>query len=105
MSRFVCFVGAIVLGTTMLVGCGGDVPKVQTYEVKNNSGLDQAKRLLQAYSQGQPVGSESTDYGRIVEEVKKTDPQKAAILEKGFSELPKAGAALPEKAKALLQQL
>jgi len=105
MHRFARVIGASLLTATVLAGCGGDVPKVQTYEVTNNSGLEQAKRLLQQYAQGQPVGSESTDYPQIVEQVRQTDPQKAVMLEKGFAELLRAGPALPEKAKALLQQL
>ena len=98
--------GALLMALAVLPGCGSsDLPAVKTYEVKIPTGLEQAKRLLEQYAQGQPLGSEVTNYPQILEEVKKTDPQKAAVLEKGFADLQQAGPALRAKAQALLQQL
>jgi hypothetical protein len=64
-----------------------------------------AKQLLQQYADGAPLGSEVTSYPQIVAQVKKDDPQKAALLEQGLADLHRAGAGRVKKAKALLKQL
>ena len=53
----------------------------------------------------EPMGSESTSFASIVENVRKTDPQKADILDKGLAELRQAKGDLPQKAKTLIGQL
>lgn len=97
--------GAAILAMAMLTGCNPSGVKVETYEIKTVSGIEQAKQLLQQYANGGPLGSEVTSYPQIVEQVKKDDPKKGEILEQGLAELQQAGANRAEKAKALLKQL
>ena len=99
-------VSAILLLTIPLIpvcGCGG--VKTEVIEVKAPSALDRAKTQLKSYADGQPMLSEASDFPNLVAEVKKTDPQKGEILEKGLAELTKPGVNLQEKAKELLGKL
>jgi hypothetical protein len=82
-------------------GCGGEPP----IEVQPQSGLERAKVILNDYVQGAPLGSEAMMFPEIVEEVRQTDPQKAAILEKGFADLQRAPGNRSAQASALLKQL
>ena len=95
-------VGMVVLALFGLWGCGSGGPPV---EVKPQSGLERAKVILNDYAQGAPMGSEAMTFPEIVEEVRQTDPPKAAILEKGFADLKRSPANLRAKARALLKQL
>ena len=87
-----------------LWGCGrgGKGPQA---EVNRQSGLERAKVILNDYAQGAPMGSEAMTFEEIVEEVRKTDPQKATILEKGFTDLKRSPGNLSGKARKLLEQL
>ncbi len=105
MMRMFRAMGALILAVAVLAGCNPSGVEVRTYQIKKASGLDQAKQLLQTYANGAPLGSEVTSYPQIIEQVKKDDPQKGELLEKGFAELQQAGAGCAEKAKALLKQL
>lgn len=89
-----------------LAGCGesGRV-KEESIEVAQNTPLDQAKKLLENYAKGQAIGSESTSFAGLVEGVRKTDAERADILEKGFADLQKPKANTVAKAKELLQKL
>jgi hypothetical protein len=84
-----------------LCGCGKEAP----VEVKPQSGLERARVILNDYIQGAPLGSEAMTFPEIVEEVRQTDPKKAAILEKGFADLQRSPNNLSGKARALLKQL
>ncbi len=96
--------GAVLLAAVACSGCKQDTPQVKTFQVKMATGVDQAKQLLQRYAEGAPLGSEVTSFTQIVDEVKKTDAQKADVLAKGFADLQKGGD-ISAKAKALLKQL
>jgi hypothetical protein len=103
------YVAGALLGASFvaaLTGCGapGHVEE-KTIEVKENSGLERAKGLLNNYAKGQPLGSETTSFPGIVEEVHRADPTRAAILEKGFADLQKPKANTVAKAKDILKQL
>src|SRR5215831_17800788 len=97
-------VGMIFVALLGLWGCGrgGKGPPV---EVKPQSGLERAKVILNDYAQGAPMGSEVETFPEIVEEVRRTDPQKAAILEKGFADLKRSPDNRRAKARELLKQL
>jgi hypothetical protein len=86
-----------------LWGCGRGGKGSQA-EVKQ-SGLERARVILNDYAQGAPMGSEAMTFKEIVEEVRKTDPQKATILEKGFADLERSPGNLSGKARKLLEQL
>jgi len=94
-------VGIIFMALLGLCGCGKDRP----VEVKPQSGLERAKGVLNDYASGAPLGSEVETFAEIVEEVRKTDPQKATILEKGFADLKRSPKDVGGKARALLKQL
>lgn len=96
--------GSALLAAVVCSGCNPGTPEVKTYQVKTASGIDQAKQLLERYANGSPLGSEVTSFPQIVSEVKKTDPQKADVLEKGLADLQKGGDTAA-KAKELLKQL
>ena len=95
-------VGTVFLALFGLCGCGPGGPPV---EVKPQSGLERAKVILNDYVQGAPLGSEAMMFQEIVEEVRQTDPQKAALLEKGFADLQRPGGNRSAKARELLKQL
>jgi hypothetical protein len=94
------------LGTVLSSGCSGQkTPEVKKYQVQMPTGVERAKQVLQNYANGAPVGSEATTFSEIVDEVKKTDAKKGALLEKGFAEIQQSQESPAEKAKALLEQL
>ena len=94
----------IFLALLGLWGCGrgGKGPQA---EVNRQSGLERAKVILNDYAQGAPMGSEVMTFEEIVEEVRKTDRQKATILEQGFADLKRSPANRSAKARELLKQL
>ena len=92
----------IFLAFLGLCGCGRSSPPVQ---VQPQSGLEQAKVILNDYASGVPMGSEAATFEDVVAEVRKTDQQKATILEKGFADLKRSKQNLRDKARALLKQL
>jgi len=93
MTLIVAFLG--------LCGCGKAPPVV----VQPQSGVERAKVILNDYANGLPMGSEGATYEEIVAEVRKTDPQKATILEKGFADLKRSPQNRSGTARALLKQL
>lgn len=106
MLRWLLAVCMIVAVGLPLTGCGGgDVPQRKTIEVPMPTGVERAKMLLQNYAKGQPLGSEVAMFPEIVEEAKKTSPDKAAILEKGFADLQANPARAQQIAQDLLKQL
>jgi hypothetical protein len=86
-----------------LWGCGGG--KGSQAKVKAQSGLERAKVILNDYAQGAPMGSEVMTFEEIVAEVRKADPQKATILEKGFADLKRYPGNRSVKARELLKKL
>ena len=95
-------VGTIVMALFGLWGCGGGKGPP---EVQPQSGLERAKAILNDYAQGVPMRSEAMTFDEIVEEVRRTDPRKATLLEKGFADLKRSPKNLSGKARALLKQL
>src|SRR4051794_25785906 len=95
-------VGIVFMALLAPCGCRSNSPPVN---VQPQSGLERAKGILNDYASGVPLGSEAATFEEIVAEVRKTDPQKATILEKGFADLKRSGQNLSGKARALLKQL
>lgn len=94
------------LAAGILTGCGlGTSTPTKTFKVEMPTGLNQAKLLLENYAKGKPLASEASTFPRIVEEVKKTDPQKADLLEKGFADIQKNPKQARATAAALLKKL
>lgn len=105
MFRSRCLFVALV-AALFAAGCGSSV-KEEVIEVKpSNDPLFQARATLQRYANGQPLSSEVTGFPAMVAEVRKSDPDRAEILEKGLDEIQKAPpAARPAIAKELLGKL
>jgi len=86
------------------LGCGA--PREEEIQIKGgNDPLANAKSILQSYANGQPPSSEVASYPKIVDDVRKTDPAKADILEKGFADLQRSKSGHASKAKELLKKL
>lgn len=106
MFRIHYLLAGLVL-TVLATGCGDERRKEEQIDVKTaNDPLHAPRSILQRYAAGQPLGSEATSFPHMVEEVRKVDPNRAAILEKGLEEIQKAApAARRGKAKELLAKL
>lgn len=104
LPRVFLLVGLVVLPGTL--GCGRSV-KEEAIEVKaSNDPLFEARAVLQRYAAGQPLSSEVTSFPYMVEQVRKVDPARAEVLEKGLAEIQKASpASRPARAKELLRKL
>lgn len=101
-----CLLLACLAWVTIVAGCSTGVPE-ETIEVKaSNDPLFQPRSILQRYADGQALGSEVTSFPYMVENVRKVDPERADILEKGFAELQSAApGARRAKAKELLDKI
>lgn len=67
--------------------------------------LDGIRTVLDGYVKGQPLRSEVSSFPNYISDIKKVNPEKAAILEKGLEDLQKPGVNVQSKAKALLEKL
>ncbi len=105
MSRLLCLLAGLALAATV-TGCSQPV-KEQKIQIKTPTDpLAPAVTILQQYANGQAMGSEATSFAYLVGELRKADPAKADILEKGLDDLQKSPpGSLQAKAKALLDQL
>ena len=96
----------LTLAVVQLAGCGTQSSqKKRTIQVAEQSGLGQAKQLLEGYVGGNPVGSEAESYADIVTAVRDEDAAKADILEAGFKEIKADPPRAARKAKELLSRL
>lgn len=86
-----------------MAGCG---VREEAIKIVNHNPLEQVKSTLQNYVNGQALTSEVTSFEYMVNEVRKSSPEKADILKVGLDDLKTAsGAALKSKAKALMTKL
>jgi len=95
-------VGILII-TAALSACG--VQGEKAVPLKNPEGVEQAKIFLKRYADGAPMTSEVSAFPQIVEEVRKADPAKADLLQKGFDDMKKSPSSLKAKAKELLSKL
>lgn len=101
-----CFFLIALLLAAAVIGCGSPVKEEQIELKAANDPLSLPKSVLQRYAEGQPMGSEATSFPKMVEDVRKADPAKADILEKGLQELQQAAPdARAGLAKSLLEKL
>ncbi|MCR4410794.1 MAG: hypothetical protein NUV77_00040 [Thermoguttaceae bacterium] len=105
MSRMFSLVAGLALAVTVF-GCAETVKEKKVQIKTPTDPLVPAVTILEQYANGQPMGSEATSFPNLVEELRKADPAKADILQKGLDDLQKSPeSARAGKAKALLEQL
>jgi len=106
MFRTICAFVALAACLAAL-GCGHPSVKQEVIPIKAASDpLSEPKAVLRQYAEGQPFGSEVTTFPAMVDAVRKSDPARADVLEKGLAELQKASPSeRPQKAKELLSKL
>jgi hypothetical protein len=98
-------IGLVVVGA-LLAGCGSkDTPKIETFQAPEIDPLVEARTMLKNYASGMPVTSEAESFPELVERVRKKDPAKADVLDKGLSEIKANPKNAASKAKELLQKL
>jgi len=87
-------------------GCGSGVREEQIEIKQSNDPLFLPRSALQHYADGQPLSSEVSGFPKMVEDVRKVDPLRADILEKGLAAIQEASPdARPALAKKLLTKL
>lgn len=86
-----------------LTGCGGG-PKEETIVIKSTSSLQEAKSILERYAKGQALGSEVAGFPKLIADVRKEDPARGDLLEKGLKDI-EAKKGSPAAAKELLNKL
>ncbi len=99
------FFAMFLLAALAVTGCNSGAVEEEDIAVPQQTGVEQAKQILQNYANGAPLTSEVSMFPNIVEQVRGEDPQKAEILEKGFADLQANPDGRVEKAKELLGQL
>ena len=86
-------------------GCGpSNLPKTRKIQVASDP-LKEVRSYLEGYVQGQPLGSERELFPKLVDEIRKADPDKAAVLESGLAEIAKSPSTARVRAKKLLDEL
>lgn len=111
-SRRIASLSLTLVSTTVaacvlfaIPGCGG-VREEQIQIRTSDDPLTFPRSLLERYAKGEPLGSESTGFAKLAEDVKKVDKGRGEILEAGFKRLTEAN---PEEragiATSLLEQI
>ena len=96
--------GAAILGL-LQAGCRpSNLPKTRKILVASDP-LKEVRSYLEGYVQGQPVGSERELFPKLVDEIRNTDADKAAVLESGLDEIVKSPATARARSKKLLDEL
>ncbi|NQW47665.1 MAG: hypothetical protein HQ464_07855 [Planctomycetes bacterium] len=86
-------------------GCGpSNVPKERAIQVARDP-LKDVRSFLEGYVQGQSVGSEVELFPKLVDEIRNTDADKAAVVESGLADIVKSPSTARARAKKLLVAL
>lgn len=106
MDKPTLLLGMLLVIAAAFIGCGppGSV-KEEVIEVKEQQASAQAVQLLENYAKGQALGSEVTTFPMLITNVRKEDPFRADILEKGLAELQKSKGGMKAKAKEILANM
>ena len=98
----ICLLGSLI--AISITACSK--PQNETIIIKAaEDPLDGIRTVLDGYAKGQPLRSEASSFPNYINDIRKVNPEKADILEKGLQELQKPGANVQSKAKALLEKL
>ncbi len=85
-------------------GCGGG-PQEKVIPIPAGDPLANARSVVQRYAEGQPVTSEVTSFPQVVADLRKVDPARADILEKGLKAIEANPSARVSIAQELLPKL
>jgi hypothetical protein len=87
-------------------GCGppGRV-KEETIDVKSQEPVERAKKMLEQYAKGQPLGSEVSTFPQLIEEVRSANPDMGRVLEQGLKELQAMKTGHAAKAREIIQKM
>lgn len=102
MKNFYCTLTVLVC-SFVVAGCGN--PKEESVAVPKNDVMQQVKSTLENYAKGQPLASEVASFDYMIDQVKKTAPDKADILKAGLDDIKNTKGSPKAKAQALLQKL
>lgn len=98
----ICLLGSLIAFS--ITACSK--PQNETIVIKvADDPLDGIRTVLDGYAKGLPLRSEVTSFPNFITDVRKVNPAKADILEKGLEELQKPNANLKSKASELLEKL
>jgi hypothetical protein len=89
----------------ILLACGCSNKPQEKVILIGADPLANARNVVQRYAEGQPVASEATSFPKVVEDLRKVDPERADILEKGLNQIQANPAARVSIAKELLPKL
>ena len=104
MRTFVLLAG--LTAVLVVAGCSQGRVEEDIQVSAANDPLNEPRSILHRYAEGQPLGSEVSNFPHMVENVRKVDSARADVLEKGLAEIQHAPAAeRPALAKALEQKL
>lgn len=98
----ICLLGSLIAFSVS--ACSSPQSETITIKVAEDP-LEGVRTTLDGYANGQPLRSEVTTFPNFIRDVRKVNPEKADILEKGLEELQKPGVNVQSKAKALLEKL
>jgi len=86
-SRFFAAGLLAVFALLIFVGCNDGV-REEVIEIRPAvDPLATVKSILQRYERGEPLGSEAASFDSVVADVKKTDPEKAKMVDEGLKRI------------------
>jgi hypothetical protein len=105
MLRRGCLLFVLTLAPGM-TGCVSSVSEERIEVSPANDPLFLPRSVLEQYARGQALGSEVTSFPKMIEDVRRVDPERAEILDQGLQQIQEASPATrAAKAKELLEQL
>ena len=87
----------------LILGCGRNPEKI--IAIPAGDPLANARTVLKRYVEGQPMASEVESFPDLVASVRKVDPERADVLEKGLEEIKKNPSNRATIAKGLLGKM
>jgi hypothetical protein len=99
-----CF--CLLAGFVVAVGC--DNTQRGKREIPVNPGNDPlapSRAVLERYARGEALASEVQSFPKLIEDVKKADAERGAIIEQALADIQKNPAGRAEIAKAALEKI
>ncbi|WDI43394.1 hypothetical protein [Bremerella sp. P1] len=96
---------AACLGTLPLVGCSQSSQQERVIPLKASASMNNARSILENYSQGAPITSEADSFDAVVEGVRKENPEVADILAEAFKKIRENPSSRAKVAKETLKKM